>query len=92
MSTRLSRGEMVARLHRAMDAAGSGLSPERTDFIESLIVAGELVVAFKCLATELYEYDLALAAQVFSELAEVGRQLRVADHYRDLLLRSARDE
>jgi len=75
---------VVVRLHRAMDAA-VGLPPETIDDIESLIRAGEHLVAFENLCVQLYEYQIWLDEQLVRQLREVGASLGAKPRYSELL-------
>ena len=77
--------DVTVWLHRAMDAA-VGLSADDIDGVESLIRAGERLVAFETLCTQIYEYDISLDPDLLRRLVEVGRSLGADEGYAALLV------
>ena len=80
MSSPLTSGEITRRLHLVMDSA-TELPLGDIDQIEQLLRAGERLVAFEALCTQLYEYDIRLTPQLLGLLASVGKQLGAAARY-----------
>jgi len=80
MTAPLAPEEITRQLHVVMDVA-SNLPLGDIDQIERLIQAGERVVAFENLCTQLYEYDIRLPPHLRDVLAAVGQQLGVSQRY-----------
>jgi hypothetical protein len=84
MNADMTPDEVTVWLHSAMDAA-IGLPAEDIDQVEMLIRAGERLVAFETLCTQIYEYEISLDADLVQRLVEVGRSLGADARYADLL-------
>ena len=80
MTTQLTSGEVMRRLHVVMDTARS-LPPGDLEQIEILIQAGEQRVAFENLCLQIYEYEITLPSNLRDLLAETGKHLGVAPRY-----------
>lgn len=74
MTTKPTPEETTVRLHRAMDAA-NGLPADDIANVQSLIDAGEWVVAFETLCTQIYEWEISLRAEVVRDLEGLGSSL-----------------
>jgi hypothetical protein len=84
MSIDMTRDEMIVGLHRVMDGVG-GLPLDDIANVEVLIQAGELLVAFETLCTQLYEWELVLTRHQVEELGHLGQQLGASSRYADPL-------
>lgn len=80
--------EMTVRLHMAMDAA-VGLTPDDISNVQSLIEAGEWLVAFETLCTQIYEWEVALDHDVIRDLEELGAALGARQEFTDHLWEDA---
>lgn len=87
----LSSEEIIVRLHLAMSAA-IDLPLDDAANVEMLVQAGELLVAYQTLCTQLSEYDVPLNLVRIQELRVVGRCLGAAIMYSDVLLENEADE
>jgi hypothetical protein len=76
----LAPEEVTRLLHIVMDEA-SDLPLHDIEQIEDLIRAGERLVAFENLCTQLYEYDIRLTPYLRDILASVGTELMAVDRY-----------
>ncbi|UYY82451.1 MafI family immunity protein [Arthrobacter sp. YA7-1] len=66
--------EIAVRLHRAMDAA-VGLPDTDIANIQLLIDAGERLVAFETLCTQIFEFEIALPPERVRDLGALGEVL-----------------
>lgn len=80
----MKREEIKVSLRRGTDAAGELTAVER-DAVESLVEAGEELVAFEILATQINEYSISLPPKIRQELLDAGMALGVDSYYLDLL-------
>jgi hypothetical protein len=67
-----------------MDAV-VGLPPDDIANVEVHIQAGELLVAFETLCTQLYEWEIVLTRHQVEELGRLGQQLEASSSYADPL-------
>lgn len=79
--TDLSEKKKVASIVRAIATMNTGLQPEDTTNIASLLDVGEVEVAFELLCTQLYEYDARLSTLDIYRLSECGRILDAEPKY-----------
>jgi hypothetical protein len=82
--------EITLRLHEAMDAA-VGLTPDDISNVQSLIDAGEWLVAFETLCTQIYEWEIALEPEVIRDLESLGAALGVPPMLTEHLWEDATD-
>jgi hypothetical protein len=90
MSTELTSGEIIARLHRGMDAA-TALPADDVDNVQSLIDVGEWLVAFETLCTQVYEWGISLPPRVIGDLERLGHALGAPGKYAERLWQDATD-
>ncbi len=82
--------DATVRLHQVMDAA-IGLTPEDVSNVESLIQAGEWLVAFETLCTQIYEWEIALSAALVRDLEDLGSALGARKELTDHLWEDVAD-
>ena len=84
MNAEMTPEEVTVRLQLALDGA-TGLPPEGIDRIEMLIRAGERLMAFEALCTQIDEYEISLDPGLVQRLIEVGLAVGAEERYSDLL-------
>ena len=84
MNGEMSPDDVVMRLSRAIDAA-PGLPRRDIDSIKQHMRAGELLLAFENLSTQLYEYEIPLEDPFVTSLTQVGVALGADQRYLSLL-------
>lgn len=84
----MSRETILLALHEAMDAA-EDIPSDEIDTIEGLIQAGEQLVAFEVLVTQVVEYDIVLEPNVRQGLLKAGAELGAEASYLEDLRPSA---
>ncbi|HEX2923498.1 MAG TPA: MafI family immunity protein [Chloroflexota bacterium] len=77
--------EIERRLLGLAAAFERQLPKQDIDGVESLARAGEYGVALENLATQLYEYDIAVPGTVLQEIIELGTRLTVDSSYWTIL-------
>ena len=84
MSAPLTPADIDRQL-RVVIGADTGLSSSFIKYLESLLQAGERLIAFEDLCTQLHEHDVHLPTRLLNSLADVGKQLGAKEHYWRLL-------
>ena len=84
MNGAMSPDDVFQRISRAMDAA-LGLPQRDIDSIKQHMRAGELLLAFENLCTQLYEYEVFLTETFVTSLTQVGIALGADQRYLSLL-------
>lgn len=82
--------EINPRLRSAMDAA-IGLTPDDIRNVESLISAGERLVAFETLCAQIYEREVSLPSDVVRDLERLGSALGARPSLTDHLWEDVED-
>lgn len=82
--------EIKARLRSAMNAA-TGLTPDEIDSLNDLIRAGEELVAFEMLCTQIYEWSIPLPPAVIRDLQQLGATLGADPSDADDLWKNVKD-
>ena len=84
MIAEMTPEEVTVGLQLAL-AGAAGLPPEGIDHIEMLIRAGERLMAFEALCTQIDEYEILLDSDLVQRLKEVGLAVGAEERYSDLL-------
>ena len=77
-------GHLVHEFHFIIDSV-VGLPEGDKERIEDLVRVGEWQIALENLCTQLHEYDVKVSPDLLSKISELGRELKVAERYRNLL-------